>query len=149
MNAPDRRRWLRPAMLAGATYLVAGIAFGALAGGAPSHQLRVAWRLAAWLVSAAAFAAHIGYEHSRLRSAPRTTAPHAALAAALGAFGLAAAANVHEILAVPRYRPLLAIALVAWPVGTAVPAFVVALAAAAGLARARPVISPAPPSEPS
>ena len=136
-------------LLAGATYLVAGIAFGALAGRAPSHQLRSAWRLAAWLVSAAAFAAHIGDEHFRLRSAPRTTALHAALAAALGAFALAAAANVHEILAAPSYRPLLAIALVAWPVGTAVPAFLVALAVAAGLARARPVISPTAPSEPS
>ena len=149
MNALDRRRWLRPAMLAGATYVIAGIAFGALAGGAPSHRLLVAWRLAAWLVSAAAFAAHIGYEHFRLRSAPGATALPAALAAAVGAFALAVAANVHEIRAVPSYRPSLAIALVAWPVGTAVPAFVVALAAAAGLARARPVLSPTAPSDPT
>jgi hypothetical protein len=138
VNGSGRRPWLRPALLVGAGYLVAGIVFGALAGLAPSHELVVAWRLAAWLISAIAFAGHVGYEHFRLRSPPATTAWHACVAVALGAFGLAAAANVHELWAARGYRPLLAIALVAWPVGTALPAFVVALAAAAGLSRMRP-----------
>ena len=122
----------------GAVYGVAGIGFGALAGWAPSPQMREAWRLAAWLTSAAAFAAHIGYEHFRLRSSPRTTAWHAAAAVAVGAFALAVAANVHALRVAPSYNRLLAVALVVWPAMTAAPAFVVALAAAAGLARALP-----------
>jgi len=140
VNASERQRWLRPVLLAGAVYLVAGIGFGALAGRASSHQVLVAWRLAAWLISAAAFAAHIGYEHFRLRASPLATARHVAAAAALGAFALAVAANVHALRAAPSYNRLLAVALVVWPAMTAAPAFLVALAAAAGLARARPRI---------
>jgi hypothetical protein len=121
----------------GVVYLVAGIAFAALANSSASHQMRITWRLAAWLTSAAAFAAHIGYEHFRLRHSPRSTALHASVAVALGAFALAVAANVHARLVAPSHLGLLAFALVAWPVLTAVPAFVVALAAAAGLARTR------------
>jgi hypothetical protein len=116
--------------LVGVVYLVAGLAFATLAGGAASAQLRVTWRLAAWVVSAVAFAAHIRYEHVRLRSSPRITALHAALAVALGAFGLAVAATVHA-QAVSSIRPAYALALVLWPVLTAVPAFIVALAVAA------------------
>jgi hypothetical protein len=113
---------------------VIGIVFATLAGRAASNQIRVAWRLAAWLTSAGAFAAHIGYERVRLRSSPGSTALHASLAVALGAFGLAVAANVHA-QAVSGRRPLLA--LVLWPVITALPAFVVALASAAAIARTR------------
>jgi hypothetical protein len=114
----------------GVVYLVAGLAFATLAGGAASAQMRVTWRLAAWVISAAAFAAHIRYEHVRLRSSPRRTALHAAMAVALGAFGLAVAATVHA-QAVSSIRPAYALALVLWPVLTAVPAFIVALAVAA------------------
>src|SRR5438034_10234174 len=85
----SRPRWFQTAILVAVVYLVAGIAFGALAGAAASHQMRVTWRLAAWVISAAAFAAHIGYEQVRLRSSPGTTALHASLAVALGAFALA------------------------------------------------------------
>src|SRR5207249_11455698 len=65
---------------------------------------------------------------------PRITASHAALAVALGAFLLAVAATVHAVMVpshAPYWRHLLA--LVAWPLLTGVPAFVVALVAAAGL----------------
>src|SRR6266705_5796453 len=95
MDTSGRLRWLRAVLLLGVVYLVTGITFAALAHGAGSNQMRVAWRLAAWVISAAAFAAHIGYEHFRLRSSPATTALHAALAVGLGAFGLAGAANIH------------------------------------------------------
>ena len=84
--------------------------------------------------SGVAFAIHIGYEHFRLLNSPRITASHAALAVALGAFLLAVAATVHAVMVpshAPYWRHLLA--LVAWPLLTAVPAFVVALVAAAGL----------------
>src|SRR5437899_10355077 len=89
------KRWLRVVILLGVLYLVAGITFGALAGWSASNQMQRAWRLAAWVTSAAAFAAHIWYELFRLRNSPVTTALHASLAAALGAFALAAAANLH------------------------------------------------------
>ena len=120
-------------MLVGAVYLVSGIAFGVLAGQAASHRMVVVWRLAAWAVSAAAFAAHIGYEHFRPRNPPRATALHAAVAVALGAFALAAAAYVHALLVGSGRLLLHTLALAAWPLVTALPAFVVALAAATGL----------------
>ena len=89
MEASGRKRWLRAVVILGIGYLVAGIAFGTLAGRSASTQMRTAWRLAAWLTSAAGFAAHIWYEVFRYRDSPLTAALHAALAAALGAFGLA------------------------------------------------------------
>ena len=136
MDASVRLRWLRAVLFVGVVYLVAGLTFAALANRAASHQIRVTWRLAAWVISAAAFAAHIAYEHIRLRSSPGTTALHASLAAAIGAFALAVAANVHaQAASVHQHSHTLA--LLAWPVVTAVPAFVVALAAATGLALMR------------
>ncbi len=136
MDAPGRLRWLWAVLFVAVVYLVAGITFAALAGQAASSQMRVTWRLAAWVISAAAFAAHIGYEHVWRRSSPRTTALHASLAAALGAFALAVAANVHA-QATSSHQHSHALALVLWPVMTGLPAFVVALAAAAGLAFSR------------
>ena len=54
MKSAVRKRWLWPALSVGALYLAAGVAFGALAGGAGTHRMVVAWRLAAWLVSGCA-----------------------------------------------------------------------------------------------
>jgi hypothetical protein len=91
------------------------------------------WRLAAWVVSAGAFAAHIWHEHRRLESSARITAFHASLAVALGALGLAVGASIHGLTASSPHRfPVLM--LLVWPRITAVPAFVVALAVSAGLA---------------
>jgi hypothetical protein len=137
MDASGRLRWLQTVLLVGVVYLLTGITFAALANRAASHQMRVTWRLAAWVISAAAFAVHIGYEHVRLRSSPGRTALHASLAVALGAFALAVAANVHA-QAASSHQHSPALALLVWPVMTALPAFVVALAAAAGLASRRP-----------
>src|SRR5207302_1618303 len=97
---------------------------------AASNPMRMTWRLAAWAISGAAFAAHIAYEQVRLRSSPGPTALHASLAVALGAFALAVAANVHA-QAAASHQPSHFLALVLWPVVTALPAFVVGLAAAA------------------
>jgi hypothetical protein len=125
-------------MLTGVVYLVVGLTFAALAGSASSNQMRATWRLLAWATSGAAFAAHIGYEHFRLRNSPAITALHAALAVGLAAFGLAAAANIHAAgSGASHQRSLLLLALVAWPVLTAVPAFVVAVVAAASLSLRR------------
>jgi vacuolar-type H+-ATPase subunit I/STV1 len=137
MDASSHRNWIRSAILVGLVYLVAGIVFGALAGAAASSQMRTAWRLAAWLASAIAFAAHIRYDYVRLQNRPVVTASHAAAAVAFGAFALAVAANIHAMSVASANRRLLAIALVAWPVLAAIPAFLVALAATAVLARTR------------
>jgi hypothetical protein len=61
------------------------------------------------------------------------------MSVALGAFGIAAAANIHALTAGTGNQRLLALALVIWPIIIGVPAFVVALVAAAGLARMRKV----------
>ena len=134
MNATGRLKWFWVVIVAAAAYLVSGLASAALSRAAASSQGREAWRLAAWVISAVAFAAHIGYEHIRLRSTPRTTALHVALAVALAGFGLAVSASLHGRA---TNHPFPAIALLIWPVLTALPAFIVALVVAVGLSRAR------------
>ena len=124
-------RWLRAIFLVGLAYLVIGLGTADLArlsGGA--------WRLVAWATSAGVFLAHLGYERGRLRSAPATTALHAALAVALGAFGLALAATLRAAAA-GSYRGAFALALVAWPAMTGVVSFVAAwvMVTVAGFAR--------------
>ena len=123
-------------ILVGAVYFVVGIAFGAFAGRSASNQMRVAWRLLAFLISGVAFTIHILYEHFRLRHGSLMTAWHTSMAVAIGAFGLAVAANFHTWVASGNQRSV-ALALVAFPVVTAVPAFVVALVTAYGLALIR------------
>jgi len=133
MDESGRKLSAGVVVLVGIAYFVVGFVFAALAN--PSVQVR-AWRLAAWVASAAVFAAHIGYEHFRLGNPPRAIGLRAAVAVAVGAFLVALAATVHASVAVshaPYWRFLLA--LVAWPVITAVPAFLVALVAGAALAR--------------
>src|SRR5213594_3562314 len=115
-------------------YVVIGIVFGVLAKSGDANHMRL-WRLAAWVASAAVAAAHIGYQHYRLGSSPRPTALHAAGAVALGAFGLALAANVRWLFAGTYGQRAPLLALPVWPVITAVPAFLGALAVAAVLAR--------------
>ncbi len=129
MSTPDDSRWLRVVLTIGFVYLVAGLVFAELAKSASSNEARTAWRLAAWVISAAAFAAHIGYEHLRLNASPRTTALHAAAAVALAALGLAVAANVHGLRVGSSHQTALMISLVAWPVLLAIPSFIAAFTA--------------------
>src|SRR5262249_5202312 len=127
--------WVRVVILLGIAYSVVGIVFGALASPAVSDQSRV-MRLTAWVVSAAVYAGHIGYERFRLGASPRATALHAAMAVALRALLLAVAATVHSMTVespAPYWRYLLALAL--WPIGAALPAFLVALVAGAVIGR--------------
>ena len=133
MNDSVRQRWLSTAILVGLVYLVVGITSATLAGAAASNQMRFIWRLSAFIISAVVFAAHIAYEHFRLRNTARPTAWHASVAVAFGAFALALVANIHDLGSASGYRPRMLIALVAWPLLTAVPAFIVALVVAAGL----------------
>jgi hypothetical protein len=99
--------------------------------------MRSFWRLSAIVISAVVFGAHIAHEHFRLRNTARPTALHASAAVALGAFGLALVANIHDLGSASGYRPRMLVALVAWPLLTAVPSFLVALVVAAGLGMKR------------
>jgi hypothetical protein len=130
MDAAGFKPWIRTVILVGVLYFVVGFVFAL-----PSGHVR-GWRLAAWFVSGALYAAHLWYEHFRLSNSSRAKASHAAMAGALGAFLLAVAATVHASI-VPSHAPywLFLIALVAWPVFTAVPAFLVALVFGAVLDR--------------
>ena len=131
MDKARRQAWIAAAILIGAMYAVIGVVFAW-----PATHVR-AWRLAAWLLSGAAFAAHIGYECFGSRNAPRRAALHVASAVAVGAFGLAVGANIHSlsVASTSQHRRLLLVALVAWPIITGLPAFLVALGASELLAR--------------
>ena len=137
MAASDRKRWLWAVIVLGAVYCVFGIAFAKLAGSAGSNSMRETWNRMGFVASAIAFALHIGYEHFRLRNSALLTASHVAIAVGLGAFALALNANVHGLRVGTNNQRLLAFALIAWPAITAVPAFVVALVAAAVLSLIR------------
>lgn len=119
-----RDAWIRAALLAGVAYFLVGRLFAL-----PADHVH-AWRLAAWIVCGAAYAAHIGYEHFRLRHPPRALAWHAAVGVAIGAFALAVAGMMHALQTGLATRTLWLLALVLWPAITAVPAFLVALAVA-------------------
>jgi vacuolar-type H+-ATPase subunit I/STV1 len=137
METPDRRPWFRMAILLGAVYFVFGVAFAAFASWSGTSTMRETWNRLGFVASAIAFALHIGYEQFRLRHSPLITASHVAMAVALGAFALAVRANIHGYRVDSNNKRLLAFALIAWPVITAIPGFVVALVAATGLSRAR------------
>jgi hypothetical protein len=137
MNTSGNQRWLRRVILFGVVYLVVGIIFAVLANSADSSKMQVVWRLTAWLASVIVFAVNIWYEHFRLRSSAFSTALRGSLPVALGAFALAAGANLQALWATPSNHRSLALALVVWPIAAAGPAFVVALAASAWLNRRR------------
>jgi hypothetical protein len=127
MNAPRRQAWVRAALLLGVVYFLIGRVFAL-----PADHVRV-WRLAAWIVSGGAYAAHIWYEHFRLRNSPRLAAVHVAVAVAIGAFALAVAGMIHSLSTASGIRPVWLLAIVLWPAMTALPAFLGALAAGAML----------------
>ena len=119
-------------MFLGVGYALVGIVFAL-----PATHVH-AWRLAAWVVSAIGYAAHIVYERFRLKNSPGSAALHVAFAVALGAFGLAVGANIHSLSSgsTNQHRQLLLVALGIWPVITAPPAFLGALGTNMVLARA-------------
>jgi len=121
MSAAHRRPWVWTALLVGVVYVLVGRLFAA-----PTSHVH-AWRLAALLVSAVAYAAHMAYEHFRLRESPRLMAFHVAVAVAIGGLGLAIVGMAHAISNTSAVRPAWLLALVLWPAVTALPAFLVAL----------------------
>jgi len=117
------RSWVPPAVLVGIGYALVGIVFAL-----PSTHVQ-AWRLAAWAVSAIGYGAHIVYELVRRHETPARAALHVAIAAGIGAFGLAVGANLHSLAvdSASQHRSLLRLSLGIWPIMIALPAFLVAL----------------------
>ncbi len=132
MRGPSHRSWIGTALFLGIGYAAIGVLFAL-----PTMHVH-AWRWAAWAVSAVGYASHILYETMRLRSSPGLAALHVASAVALGAFGLAVGANIHAVaIGSPnQHRSLVLLALVLWPVITALPAFLVALVVSIVVTRA-------------
>ena len=129
MDERRGREWVRAALLVGLLYFLIGRLFAL----PTDHAL--AWRRAAWLVSAVAYAAHIAYEHFKLRNSPRSLALHAAAAVAIGATAIALAGMIHSMSVTASIRPAWLFALVGFPAITAVLAFLVALVIGTVLAR--------------
>ncbi len=125
----SRREWVRAALLLGVVYLIIGRVFAL-----PTTHVRV-WRLAAWIISGGAYAAHIWYEHYRLRNPPRSTALHVAVGVAIGALALAVAGMIHSLSTASAIRPTWLLAIVLLPAITGVPAFLGALVAGTILRR--------------
>jgi hypothetical protein len=123
------------ALVLAAWYFIIGYGSAVLDPSVPA-RMRFAWRLAAWIGCFVAFAAHIAFLHFKFRKPSFATALHAAMAVALGAFLLAVAATVHAVM-VASHAPYwqFLVALMVWPLITAVPAFAVALTAAWVLSR--------------
>ena len=120
----------------GIGYSVVGIAFP---NPSAPNETQLMWRLAAWIVSFIIFGIQIWYEHFRFHDPPRVAALHIAVAAALGAFALAVAANIHAFYSITANRPLLIASLILWPILIGVPAFIVAVIIAIVLARIKPI----------
>lgn len=110
-------------------YIVVGLVFAQFAAHSTFAGVRF-WRLAAWIVSAIVFGTHIQYERVTAGRSRFDTGFHAAIAAALGAFGLALAAILHRHAVGLPGSGLLGLALILWPVMTFFPAFLVGIAAA-------------------
>lgn len=127
-SAKESPSWLPAALLAAIIYPAVGVVFALLDSSAGPYRIRF-WRLAAWLVSALVFGAHLAYEQRR-PSSPLRTALHVSIAVALGAFLLAVWVLVHGRVTGARQSPLAPLALVLFPLLTALPAFVIALVAA-------------------
>jgi uncharacterized protein (DUF486 family) len=127
MNTSNRKQWIRVVLLLGALYFIVNFASSRLGAWPVTSSMAKTWNRLGFLISAVAFVLHIGYEHFRLNNPPRTTASHTAFAVALGAFGLAVAANLHGYLVSSTNQRSLAFALVAWPMLTGLPAFLIAL----------------------
>ena len=131
MNQAQARPWLLVAALVGVVYAFVGTVFVI-----PTTHVQE-WRLAAWMVSATAFAAHILYECVGRRHAAALSARHVALAVAFGAFALAVRANIHafSVASADAHRTSLLLSLGLWPLLLGLPAFLAAYCVSVALVR--------------
>jgi hypothetical protein len=117
----------RAILLASAAYIVIGMGTAALARDASSVAGVKGWRLAAWLLSVGVFASHIAVLYRHHRSRPVFSASQVGVAVALGALGLAVLGPVRSHWSEPARIHMMALAVIAWPVLTGLPAFCVAV----------------------
>ncbi len=120
-------RWYNAAIVVGVIYFAITVTTGALAAMAQTRRGLFLWRLSAFVFSGLVFLAHIAYEHFRLHSTPKATACHTSIAVAIGALALAVSANMNNLVFESGYRWRMLLALLLWPILTAVPAFIAAL----------------------
>lgn len=115
--------------------LLAGIAYVAIGRFFPNPATnQFWWRLGAWILSAIIFAIHVAIEYRRGGPAWRV-ARNAAIGTAIGGFGLAAWAMVYNGMRGTAHPGTWGLALVLWPVITAVPGFILAYLSATLLQR--------------
>ena len=117
------------------SYALVGVVTAELSGHAQSPQLRTAWRLAAWVLSLIIFVSHLSYERLRVGNTTTVAALRTAVAAALGAFALAAVGPVRSHWGAADIWRTVVLSLVTWPVLTGIPAFLVALLGGSVLGR--------------
>jgi len=131
-----RAQWVPAATLAALIYPTIAVAFAKPLHPSSSHSAVIAWRLAAWLISAVTYVVHLGYEHWRLRNSPFRGALHGAAAVALGGFLLAARINLQQLWDPAAHQnPHAPLALAVFPAVTGVPAFLAGLGLLALLRR--------------
>ena len=117
---------LGPILLAGIAYILVGTATAAFAGMASSPSGVKGWRLVAWLLSLAVFSFHFVVERRRATRGV-SLAVAVALGVAIGALGVAALGPVRSHWGDKSRLKLALLSLVAWPLLTGIPAFLVAL----------------------
>jgi hypothetical protein len=120
-------RWYNASIIVGVLYFAITVTTGALAAMAQSDRAQFLWRLSAFIFSGLLFLCHIAYEQFRIHSTPKATAVHTTIAVAIGALALAVSANMNDLVSSTGYRWRMLLALLLWPILTAVPAFVSAL----------------------
>jgi hypothetical protein len=133
-SRPVSSNWVSATFVAGCLYLLIGLVSAELAGGVSGPRQRF-WRGLAWLLSAIVFGVQIGRDRIRMRYGATSTAAHAALGAALGAFGLAVGATIHGYRVGTPHLRAIKLSLLMWPLMTALPAFLVAFVVAVVLRR--------------
>lgn len=122
------RHTLRRIVIVALIYCVIGVATSFLSGAAGSASLRTAWRLVAWALSLVTFGGQIIYERLRLRAGSVSAALRTCAAVALAALVLAVVGPVRTHWGMADQWQAALLSVVVWPIATAVPAFLVALA---------------------
>ncbi len=135
MKASGKQSWLKVMILSSTLYLLIGIIFPLFSKSLSPREIPNLWRLLSFLTSAFVYGIHIGYEHSRLHNTPLQIAFHTSLAVALGAIVLAGFINIEALWANPGNHNSLLTAIFLWPLITGVPAFIVAVIIAIGIAK--------------
>ena len=135
MQESENQNWFRIVVLFSIIYIVEVIVFAALVNSSSSTGMQDFWKWTAFIVSAVIFVLNIAYEHYRLKNPPPSTALHVSVGVAIATFTLALLAYIYGLITNSGSHNMMLYALVVWPFATAVPAFLLSLAAASFLSR--------------